>query len=71
MDHRFAPCLKVILIRKGDPACPTLVDMQALRWLYAAAVLQRQGSHNVAVLEEEGALKVVEWVPRAADILLP
>ncbi|KAG5489021.1 hypothetical protein JIQ42_00642 [Leishmania sp. Namibia] len=57
MDRHLARCPKMILIRKGDPASPTLVDMQALRWLYAASGGQRQSSHDVAVLEEEVVLK--------------
>ncbi|KAG5464440.1 hypothetical protein LSCM1_00627 [Leishmania martiniquensis] len=68
VDRHFVRHPKVVLINKGDPSSPTLMDMQALRWLYAAAVLQGQCSHNPAAHEEDGVAEVGKWVPKADDI---
>lgn len=68
VDRQFVRNPSVILISKGAPSSPTLMDMQAVRWLYAAAALQWHNGHTFTALEEKGALEVGNWIPSAEDI---
>ncbi|KAK7201584.1 hypothetical protein NESM_000222800 [Novymonas esmeraldas] len=71
VDQRFVRKPQVILINKGDAESPTLMDMQAMRWLYAAAVCQ-EGRSGIAVAGSEAGVdeahRIGRWVPSAEDI---
>lgn len=67
VDRQFVRNPAVILINKGAPTSPTLMDLQALRWLYAAARCQaesRAGDGGPA----GDAQAVGTWIPRAEDV---
>ncbi|KPA81736.1 RNA Interference Factor 4 [Leptomonas pyrrhocoris] len=68
VDAAFVRNPRVVLINKGDPDSPTLMDLQAIRWLYAAAIWQHHRYCDVSKLMEKMRADPQEWIPDAQDI---
>jgi hypothetical protein len=61
---------RVVLINKGSAESPTVMNLQAIRWLYAVALWQQHHYGDVATLAT-AALERADspaWIPGAADI---
>lgn len=59
---------RVVFINKGSVQSPTVMDLQALRWLYAAALWQQHRFRDAAVLTADAVENGLRDIPDAEDI---
>ena len=68
IDTGFVRNPRVVMINKGAPESPTLMDVQAIRWLHAVAVWQKLHYCDVSHITKEVLTDRQLWVPDAEDI---
>lgn len=67
LDISFVRDKRIVLINKGSAESPTVMDVQAIRWLYAAALWQKHHYCDVAKLTTASA-DLRSHIPDAEDI---
>lgn len=69
IDTAYVHNPRVVLINKGSAESPTVMDVQAIRWLYGAALWQQHRYCGVeTLLASRHTAGTAAWIPEAEDV---